>query len=229
LHAALWLLLRKRGVAHRRSTCETARIYLHYLTKSCTIPSRRRAILQLLTRVLSTSGAIWGGLLPTVIAIAVYFCFSDMILLSQTLYYNNITGGEKDAPRNRRSSFRTGSNNPTQPLISRRRSSVISRHRRDSARRRDSLSAILNDDPNRYAPLIRNILSLLAVCAAGTLGWLFAWWTGAWKVQHENTIDTDMPLGAEILGYASALLYLTARIPQIIRNHQKKSCEGQLR
>ncbi|KAF8252914.1 hypothetical protein K440DRAFT_627058 [Wilcoxina mikolae CBS 423.85] len=171
-------------------------------------------------------GAIWGGLLPTVIAIAIYFCFSDVILLGQTLYYNKVAENEKDAPRNRRSSFRTGSNDPTQPLIGRRRSSVISRHRRDSARRRDSLSAILNNDTNRYAPLFRNIFSLLAVCAAGTLGWLFAWWTGAWKVQYENTIETDMPLGAQILGYASALLYLTARIPQIIRNHQKKSCKG---
>ncbi|KAF8541364.1 PQ loop repeat-domain-containing protein, partial [Trichophaea hybrida] len=171
-------------------------------------------------------GALWGGLLPTIIAIAIYFCFSDMILLGQTLYYNKVAENEKDASRNRRTSFRTGSNDLTQPLIGRRRSSVISRHRHDSARRRDSLSAILNNDTNRYAPLFRNIFSLLAVCAAGILGWLFAWWTGAWKVQDENTIETDMPLGAQILGYASALLYLTARIPQIIRNHQKKSCEG---
>lgn len=32
-------------------------------------------------------GAIWAGLVPTVIAIAVYFCISDGVLIGQVLYY----------------------------------------------------------------------------------------------------------------------------------------------
>jgi hypothetical protein len=35
-----------------------------------------------------------------------------------------------------------------------------------------------------------------------------------------------MALGAQILGYASAVCYLGARIPQIIKNQREKSCEG---
>ena len=33
-------------------------------------------------------GALWAGLVPTVIAIAIYFCFADLILISQCIYYN---------------------------------------------------------------------------------------------------------------------------------------------
>ena len=32
-------------------------------------------------------GAAWAGLVPTVIAIAIYFCFSDGVLIGQVLYY----------------------------------------------------------------------------------------------------------------------------------------------
>lgn len=35
-----------------------------------------------------------------------------------------------------------------------------------------------------------------------------------------------MPLGAKILGYISAVLYLGARIPQIVQNQRQKSVEG---
>lgn len=167
-------------------------------------------------------GALWGGLLPTVIAIAVYFCLADAVLMAQTVYYNRIAAEEKSGARRRSSVF---SNDPSQPLIAardRRRSSAASRR----SSRRDSLSAaILDDDENSYSPVVRNALSLLGVVAAGALGWAFAWWTGAWKAQQGGT-SAGMPLGAAVLGYISAVLYLTARIPQIIRNHQKKSCEG---
>jgi len=167
-------------------------------------------------------GALWGGLLPTVIAVAVYFCFADATLMGQTIYYNRIAAEEKSGARRRSSVF---SNDPSQPLIAargRRRSSAASRR---SSRRASLSAAILDEDENPYSPIVRNALSLLGVVAAGALGWVFAWWTGAWKAQQDGN-SSEMPLGAEVLGYISAMLYLTARIPQIIRNHQKKSCEG---
>ena len=33
-------------------------------------------------------------------------------------------------------------------------------------------------------------------------------------------------MGAEILGYISAVLYLGARVPQIAKNQRERSCEG---
>ena len=38
--------------------------------------------------ITNLAGAIWAGLVPTVIALAIYFCFADLILISQCLYYN---------------------------------------------------------------------------------------------------------------------------------------------
>jgi len=157
----------------------------------------------------------------------VYFCFADVVLIGQTIYYNRIAAEEKGGARRRSSVF---SNDPSQPLIAareRRRSSMASRR----SSRRDSLSvAVLNEDENAYPPIVRNTLSIMGVIAVGALGWVFAWWAGAWKAQDggDSSGGTDnMPMGAEILGYISAVLYLAARIPQIIRNHQKKSCAGQ--
>ena len=177
------------------------------------------------TRLLTILGAVWGGLLPTVIAIAIYFTFADAVLLLQAIYYNHVQH-RSALPGGRRNSYENG-NDPTQSLLNRRRSSGgLSQHRRNSARRRDSLSAVLRSDSTQYEAAVRNSLAIFGVCTAGTLGWLFAWWTGAWKVQNDSPLEIVMPLGAEVLGYISAALYLVARIPQILHNYRKKSCEG---
>lgn len=64
--------------------------------------------------------------------------------------------------------------------------------------------------------------------AVGAAGWAIAWKSGVWVPQPTSTPDDAEPiaLGAEILGYASAICYLGARIPQIIKNQREKSCEG---
>jgi hypothetical protein len=74
---------------------------------------------------------------------------------------------------------------------------------------------------------IKNTLSVAGVCLVGAAGWAIAWKTGVWVPQptHQDT-ETDMALGAQILGYISAVCYLGARIPQIIKNQREKSCEG---
>ena len=123
----------------------------------------------------SDLGAIWGGLQPTVIVIAIYFCFADFILLGQVIYYDRMAQREKDE-----NSWAT--NDPTRPLLAggaRRRSSAIER-RRSHAMRRDSLSAILVEEPSSSGAFARNSLSILGVVVAGTVGWGFAWWAGAW-------------------------------------------------
>ena len=45
-------------------------------------------------------------------------------------------------------------------------------------------------------------------------------------VSETTGSTTNTPVGAEILGYLSALAYLSARIPQIIKNARNKTCEG---
>lgn len=159
------------------------------------------------------SGAVWADLVPTVIALAIYFCIADFVLISQCLYYNHINA------RSRRQLSVVSATSEEEPLLTRRRSSDTiglpgSHRRRSSARsgRRDSLSKILEEDDSPNAnPWLRNTLSILAVVAIGTAGWAIAWQSGVWIPTPE---DGDIPeatqtaVGAKILGYASAICYL---------------------
>ncbi|OCL03867.1 vacuolar membrane PQ loop repeat protein [Glonium stellatum] len=186
--------------------------------------------------ITNLAGAVWAGLVPTAIVLAVYFCFSDLILITQCLYYNFI-----NARKSRKEITRPNQTQDSaeQPLLGRRdssiglpgshrrRSSAASRQHRASLARTDSLTSIVEEDSpsNEWA---KNIISILAVCAAGTAGWAIAWKTEVWTPTpvDDGAGGTDMALGAQILGYASAICYLGARIPQIMKNYKDKSCEG---
>ncbi|KAE9962591.1 hypothetical protein BLS_000136 [Venturia inaequalis] len=183
--------------------------------------------------ITNLSGALWAGLVPTVTALAFYFCFADLVLISQCLYYN-ITNARRDRKLSYMSSGTEGS--AEEPLLSRRRTSSIGlpgSHRQSSAsaqsrRRRSSLAAIVEEGAGRKA-WIKNTVSIFLVCLAGTAGWAIAWQSGVWKPQPElddQVGGTPSPVGAQILGYASAVCYLGARIPQIVKNQREKSCEG---
>ena len=176
--------------------------------------------------ITNLAGAIWAGLVPTVIALAIYFCFADAVLLSQCFYYNSL-----NARRDRKRSIATpareenGELSENDPLLderqgsgdnlglpgSRRRSSAASRRStRHSAERRDSLAKILEEEPGTNVWL-KNTLSVLMILVAGSAGWAIAWKAGAWKPMPDGSDGTDdvaTPLGAEILGYASAVCYL---------------------
>lgn len=179
--------------------------------------------------ITNLAGAIWAGLVPTVIALAVYFCFADLILISQCVYYN-----VRNARKLRKVSTRTV-DSADQPLLGRRDSSNLglpgSHRRRSSAlsrrRRASSLPSLLEDEDAR-GEWIKNTLSILGVCLVGAAGWALAWKTGVWvpTPDDDDAAGTDMALGAQILGYASAVCYLGARIPQIIKNQKDRSCEG---
>ncbi|KAF2117838.1 PQ loop repeat-domain-containing protein [Lophiotrema nucula] len=179
-------------------------------------------------------GAIWAGLVPTVIALAVYFCFADLILISQCLYYN-LLNARKARRRSTRSTFGEAAE---EPLLGRRDSNIglPGSHRRTSSgasgRRRDSVTRnglpSIEEEEGGHKEAIKNALSIVGVCMIGAAGWAIAWKTGVWQptpVEEDNG-GVEVALGAQILGYASAICYLGARIPQIIKNQRDRSCEG---
>ena len=184
--------------------------------------------------VTNLAGALWAKLVPTVIAIAVYFCFADGILIGQCLYYRFIN--RKEAVTSTNVSPPPASAE-TEPLLhrresssmtipgSRRRSSTASKHRRDSLQP-PALASVLEEEERN--PFWRNTLSIIGIVAVGVAGWAIAWAGRAWTPSPVNDEgETEMALGAEILGYFSAVCYLGARIPQIIKNWKEKSCEGE--
>ena len=212
--------------------------------------------------VANLAGALWAGLVPTVIAIAVYFCCSDLVLISQCLYYyrvNRKSAGTKDHDNEGAAAEGNGhAITPTEetPLLdgsavppprrkltdvtgenlglpgSRRKSSTDALSRRRTASLSNPNSHTLErilEEPTKTSTALKNTLAVLLVFLVGTAGWAVAYKTGAWKPtpihQHRDTDDAE-PIGAAVLGYFSAVCYLGARIPQIIKNQRERSCEG---
>lgn len=195
--------------------------------------------------ITNLAGAVWGGLIPTVIALAVYFCFADLVLIGQCMYYNTINKNKKardvEAPVDEHAPLLHGSNNNgnAKPTPSRRLTDVTEENlglpgsRRRSSRRtsedprRNSLERVF-EEPTKGSSWLKNTVSILLIILVGTAGWAVAWKTGAWRPTPVGKEDSDAsgPLGAEILGYTSAATYLLARVPQIIKNQRERSCEG---
>jgi uncharacterized protein with PQ loop repeat len=193
--------------------------------------------------ILSLAGGLWAELVPTVIALAIYFCFADGALIAQCVYYNTLNAkkdkeadaAEEAAQEQTESDpllAAAHSQNPQQSAAQRKPSTTSRRsHRRSSAAlshsRRDSLSRALSK-PTASSAWLKNSLSILAIIASGTAGWALAYKTGAWHpVPLKSHLDSSpTPLGASLLGYGSALLYLGARIPQIVKNQRERSCDG---
>lgn len=194
--------------------------------------------------ICNLAGALWAGLVPTVIAIAVYFCIADGVLIGQCLYYHIKIKRKQGKDALRADSIVEGVPGEVAPLLgrrrtdsltipgsaARRRSSAASR-RRSSVSREDPLAKILEESDETGARLwFKNIFSILAIIAVGTCGWAIAYQSGVWKPSSEKTAgdEESMAVGAQVLGYLSAVAYLGARIPQIIKNAREKSCEGML-
>lgn len=74
---------------------------------------------------------------------------------------------------------------------------------------------------------MRNTGAILGTCLVGALGWFIAYKSGAWSVPKDDQ-GVPQAMGAQVLGYLSAVLYLGARIPQIYQNYRKQSCEGKI-
>lgn len=167
----------------------------------------------------SYSGAVWAGLVPTVIALAIYFCIADFVLISQCLYYNQVNA-RREAHRH----AATLTQSEEAPLLARQRSDdsigLPGSHRRNSARhshsseaRRDSLAKILEDvDSPTGSSWTRNIFSIIMVILVGAAGWAIAWQSGVWNPTPERPGDLPdqqhVAVGASVLGYFSAVCYL---------------------
>ncbi|SGZ55852.1 CIC11C00000003396 [Sungouiella intermedia] len=125
-------------------------------------------------------GALWAGLLPEVIFLAVW---------KSTRAHSSSSHGAEHAP------------------LLRRRSSALT----DIA-----------VEPQDYSVFTRFVLPIVFVVGAGCMGYFFSDSSGS---EHDSP-SSKIELGPQIIGYMSAILYLGARIPQIIQNHQRRSVEG---
>ncbi|TRX98380.1 hypothetical protein FHL15_000454 [Xylaria flabelliformis] len=172
--------------------------------------------------VTNLSGALVTGLAPTATALAGYFCISDLILITQCIYYN--VRNSRSAQRRRRSSTNTEASED-QPLLRRNSTSSPSQSNPDAIKR----AVTAEDELTSGSSWLNNAFAILAIYLVGAAGWFVSYRAGAWdQPDSAGAPDPNSPAGISgmVLGYASALCYLCARIPQIVKNYRQKSCEG---
>lgn len=182
-------------------------------------------------------GGLLAGLVPVIVAIAVYFCIADGVLIAQCLYYK-ARNARLETHARRRSSVETP--DPTTPLLGRRFSDSIPRspsRRRSSGSLRgyqaaagqmeDPLAKIVEENEYGRKAWVKNVISVLGIFFVGMAGWTMAWQTGMWApAPLEIPSDSGEATSGQVLGYFSAICYLGARLPQIYKNYSDKSCEG---
>ncbi|XXH02697.1 glycoside hydrolase 3 protein [Hypoxylon texense] len=168
--------------------------------------------------IANLSGALVTGLAPTATALAGYFCISDIILITQSLYYN-ITNARKARQRTRSTQSEASEDEPL--LQPRRRSSsgLPGSHRRHSVHHSESnlepIKRVITgeDDTPDSNPWLHNTLSVAAIYVVGAAGWFISYKVGAWDKPDvaDDEPSTESPVA--ILG-------------MIIKNYREKSCDG---
>lgn len=155
---------------------------------------------------MNLAGSIWAQLVPTTIFVAIYYIFSDAVILSEAFYFRSL------APTKRKVQ---GDSDEETPLI--------------------EAPAELFIENDHRSTITSEILYNVGACVGVTLLGCVGWWLSTMLVKDDDdvTIPTDpdntsgsLLLGPQILGYTSAMLYLCARIPQIIKNYRKQKTDG---
>ncbi|KAK7206154.1 PQ loop repeat-domain-containing protein [Myxozyma melibiosi] len=157
-------------------------------------------------------GAVWAGLLPKVVALAVWFCFADAIELSSAIYYRFFY---HPPAKNGPSDFESAGG-------------LLAVSSDDDATDDIPLDDLAEESPSGAHSSVwkEYVLPILGVIIIGIIGYFFTNSPTDSSDDSSEEPDSSLSVGPQILGYLSALLYLTARIPQIIQNHRKKSVHG---
>lgn len=153
--------------------------------------------------ITNLAGALWAGLRSNVVFLAFWFCFADGLIIASYVYYTYYVTDKEEPVRS----------SETEPLLNRTAS-------RSASHSGDAILQPIIENTSTESRWIRYGIPVALVFAAGAMGYFLS------SGDATPPEDDPMPLGAEILGYISAALYLLARIPQIIRNTKRKSVEG---
>lgn len=196
--------------------------------------------------VFNILGGVLQGVIPTVVILAVYYALADVVLLGQVFYYRGFT--LRDEVKSQTPSSLDAEE--TQTLLSpppemrpRKDSShsIISTYLHsdiDAAKLSPVTPFLPPDDPIKLfldesasrstaKTFLLNTFSVFLVVAAGVSGWFLT--------QSHSKPDLipaskdpalDFNVWGQIFGYLCAFLYLGSRIPQILLNYRRKSCEG---
>lgn len=196
-------------------------IYENFRRKSSEGLSLMFIILWLAGDVFNVLGAVLQDVLPTMIILAVYYTLADIILLVQCLMY-----GHGESPDLVHLS-------PANPLNEDVLETVLSGDRAHEHHVHESNSSALESQDDEasvllnFSPLMAALFKFLMVFlvfAAGLIGWYISYCKNGGT--HKRPADLVFDPLAQFFGWLCAVLYLGSRIPQILLNYERKSCEG---
>lgn len=192
-------------------------------------------ILWLAGDVFNLMGAVLQHLLSTMIILAAYFTVADIILLGQCLWYDNEEKPAVDpihlSPANpMNENVLHDVFNEQQPLLNTQGQA----NRIDEEMATPSSNGDVADEDLRKANsrnFVKDICIVSGVVLVGVVSWYVTYCLN--YTQSPPVEDPPLPVPelqinwlAQIFGYLSAMLYLGSRIPQILLNFKRKSCEG---
>lgn len=142
--------------------------------------------------VSNLAGAVWARLVPTVTALALYFCLADAVLISQCLYYKQLNSCKENFAA---ASIQIPADDPHQPLLDRDHHVLQpgSRRRRTLSFKDGSLP-VLENDGDTSSSCISNTVSVVSVCIAGAAVWVVAWKGRLWTPTPRDN-DGDVAHG----------------------------------
>lgn len=193
-------------------------IYENYRRKSSEGLSLMFVILWLAGDVFNVLGSILQGVLPTMVILAIYYTFADIVLLWQCLLYGSGTGEYIHL-------------SPANPIGGDVLEVVLSQElpNESSSQDIDSIDLLLylTIENSQLKNILMKSLMVLLVVGSGFVGWYA---TAMQEIKHPSEYhDSDEmifdPL-AQVFGWLCATLYLGSRIPQILLNYERKLCEG---
>lgn len=183
--------------------------------------------------VFNLTGAFLAHLLPEVVFLAVWFCFADFLMIFSYVYYTYIYKKHHHPhhDRSRSSNSLSPNNSHHHPHHHHHQLEHDAADENEALlRRRSSTITNIALEPSNHSIWTRYVLPIFFVVAAGAMGYFVS--TPSSQSSPPNgelpapIDDGGVNVLAQIFGYLSAILYLGARIPQIIQNYQRKSVYG---
>lgn len=208
-------------------------IYENFKRKSLEGLSLTFIVLWLAGDVFNVLGAVLQGVLPTMIILAVYYTLADIVLLWQCLAYGD--GKNPDLIHL----------SPANPLNEDVLETAMSNEERHNRRRNqgnttedlessttsvDSSISKSSSSSSQFQSFLINTLMVTLVIASGVIGWYISYIKESkHHSKHPGKHNPEElifdPL-AQIFGWLCAFFYLGSRIPQIVLNYERKSCDG---
>lgn len=200
-------------------------IYENFNRKSAEGLSLMFVVLWLAGDVFNLVGAMLQHLLPTMIILAAYYTLADIILLIQCLWY----GTEEKVDPVHLSPANPMNESVLQDVFHESEPLLHTDTRSRSNGNNQEYETLGNNEELVPETGVKKYFNDVVIVGLVILGGFLPWYICYCSNPHPpKPIEPDLGMNwlAQLFGYLSAILYLGSRIPQILLNFQRKSCEG---